>query len=108
MEAGTPMTIISVSLDPSSIHHLVRQAVGDLTNGAESIRLVATALGGSVGELLATAGAEELRQTAAVVRTHSIGVLTSAVTLASKAERLETLADVRDSFAVDSETAEEE
>jgi hypothetical protein len=62
----------------------------------ENVRLIAAALGDRVGELLATAGPEALRQVAAIVKTHSAGVLASMAGLASKAERLECIADIRD------------
>jgi hypothetical protein len=53
-------------------------------------------LGDRVGKLQATAGPEALRQVAAIVKTHSAGVLASMAGLASKAERLECIADIRD------------
>lgn len=90
------MTNATLSLNEASIHYQVREAVGDLYSGAENIRLIAAALGDSVGETLATASADELRQVAAVVKTHTAGVLLSASSLANKAERLETIADIRD------------
>lgn len=97
------MTNATLSLNTDSIHHQVREAVGDLYSCAENVRLVAAALGDSVGEVLATADSDELRQVAAVVKTHSAGVLLSASRLASKAERLETIADFRDATYVPSE-----
>ncbi|HWA70682.1 MAG TPA: hypothetical protein VG937_00035 [Polyangiaceae bacterium] len=90
------MTNATLSLNTDSIHHQVRKAVGELYSGAENVRLVAAALGDSVGQLLATAGPEELRQVAAIVKTHTTGVLASAAGLASKADRLECIADIRD------------
>ena len=60
------------------------------------MRLIAAALGDRVGELPATAGPELLRQVAAIVKTHSAGVLASMARLACKAERLECIADIRD------------
>jgi hypothetical protein len=60
------------------------------------LRLIAAGLGDRVGELAATAGPEALRQVAAIVKTHSAGVLASMAGLASKAERLECIADIRD------------
>ena len=60
------------------------------------MRLIAAALGDRVGELAGTAGPETLRQVAAIVKTHSAGVLASMAGLASKAERLECIADIRD------------
>jgi len=80
------MTNAKLSLNTDTIHYQVRSAVADLCSGVENIRLVATALGDRVGELLITAGAEELRQTAAVVKAHSFGVLASLATLSNKAE----------------------
>jgi len=74
----------------------VRKTAGELYAGAENVRLIAAALGDRVGELPATAGPEALRQVAAIVKTHSAGVLASMAGLASKAERLECIADIRD------------
>jgi len=54
-----------------------------------------------VGELIATAGPEELRQVAVIVKTHARGVLVTAAGLAAKAERLETIADVCDAVDPD-------
>ena len=74
----------------------MRKTAGELYAGAENVRLIAAALGDRVGELPATAGPEALRQVAAIVKTHSAGVLASMAGLASKAERLECIADIRD------------
>jgi len=90
------MTNAKLYLNTDTIHYQVRSAVADLCSGVENIRLVATALGDRVGELLTTAGPEELRQTAAVVKAHSFGVLASLATLSNRAERLATIADIRD------------
>jgi hypothetical protein len=90
------MTDATLSLNTDSIHHQVRKTAGELYASAENVRLIAEALGERVGELPATAGAEVLRQVAAIVKTHSAGVLASMVKLASKAERLECIADIRD------------
>jgi hypothetical protein len=90
------MTNGTLSLKTSSIHHQVGKATNELYAGTESIRLVATALGDRVGELIATAGPEELRQVAVIVKTHARGVLVTAAGLAGKAERLETIADICD------------
>jgi len=90
------MTNTTLSLNTDSIHHQVRKTAGELYAGAENVRLIAAALGDRVGELPATAGPEALRQVAAIVKTHSAGVLASMAGLASKAERLECIADIRD------------
>ena len=90
------MTNATLSLNTDSIHHQVRKTAGELYAGAENVRLIAAALGDTVGELPATAGPEALRQVAAIVKTHSAGVLASMAGLASKAERLECIADIRD------------
>jgi hypothetical protein len=89
-----PNTKIIVSTN--SLHYQVRQTVGSLHSGAERIKLVALALQNTVGELFARAEPDELRQVAAVVKSHAMGVALSAAQLANNAERLETLADVRD------------
>lgn len=90
------MTNATLSLNTDSIHHLVRKTAGELYEGAENVRLIAAALGDRVGELHAEASPEALRQVAAIVKTHSAGVLASMAGLASKAERLECIADIRD------------
>lgn len=80
------MTNAKLSLNTDTIHYQVRSAVADLS-GVENIRLIASALGDRVGELSITAGPEELRLTAAVVKSHSFGVLASLATLTNRAER---------------------
>jgi hypothetical protein len=90
------MTNATLSLNTDTIQYQVRKTAGELYAGAENVRLIAAALGDRVGELSATAGSEALRQVAAVVKTHSAGVLASMAGLASKAERLECIADIRD------------
>jgi len=90
------MTNAKLSLNTDTIHYQVRSAVADLGSGVENIRLIANALGDRVGELRLTAGPEELRQAAAVVRAYSFGVLASLATLTNRAERLATIADMRD------------
>jgi len=90
------MTVATLSLNTDSIQYQVRKTTGELYAGAENLRLIAAALGDRVGELPATAGPELLRQVAAIVKTHSAGVLASMARLACKAERLECIADIRD------------
>lgn len=85
----------TLSLNTDTIHHHVRQAVGELYSGAENMRLVATALEDVVGALNLNAGPEGLRHAAAVVKTHTAGLLARAASLSNKAERLETIADIR-------------
>jgi hypothetical protein len=89
-----PNTKLLVSTE--SLQYQVRQTVGSLYSGAERIKLVAFALQDTVGEVFASAESEELRQVAAAVKSHAMTVAISAARLANKAERLETLADVRD------------
>jgi len=90
------MTNAKLSLNTDTIHYQVRSAVADLCMGVENIRLVAAALGDRVGQLPITAGPEELRQAAAVVKAHSFGVLASLATVTNRAERLATIADIRE------------
>jgi len=90
------MAIVTLSLGIDSIQQQVRKAITELYANAESIRLVASAVEDSVGEVLVDAAPEQLRQVAAVVRSHTAFVLLNAVNLTNKAERLETIADIQE------------
>jgi hypothetical protein len=46
--------------------------------------------------MFADCGVEELRRVSAVVRTHTLGMLLGAARMMCRAERLETIADVRE------------
>jgi hypothetical protein len=85
-----------LSLDADAIPRQVSDAAAELSAEAQSVRLVATALETTLLELFASASADELRQSAAVVKAHAKSMLSAAATLLGKAERLETLADLRE------------
>src|SRR5690242_19534233 len=89
------MAIRTLTLNTDSIHYQVRKAVGELCSSAENIRLVASAVEDTAGELPGSAPSEELRRVAAVVKTQALGMLLSAARIANKAERLKSMADVR-------------
>ena len=90
------MTNVTLSLNTDSIHFHVRRTIGELYSEAESIRRFAVALEGSADGLLIDASPGDLRQVAVVVKTCTTGVLLRAAELAYKAERLETIAEIRD------------
>ena len=89
------MANLTLTLNTDTIHYQVRRTVGELCSSAEKIRLVATSLEDTAGELPSTAPGDELRRVAVVVKTHALGMLLSAARIANKAERLQTMADVR-------------
>jgi hypothetical protein len=91
------MTSETLSLNTDSIHRQVKRALCELYEGAENIRLLASALEERVGESFANSAPEELRLVAAATKAHVAGLISRAVGMASSAERLETMADVRDS-----------
>lgn len=90
------LTPARLSLDADAIPRQVSEAAGELSAEAQSVRLVATALETTLLELFASASPDELRQSAAVVKAHAKSMLSAAATLLGKAERLETLADLRE------------
>lgn len=85
----------TLSLNTDTIQYQVRRTVGELCASADKIRLVATSLEDTAGELSSDTHGEELRRVAVVVKTHALGMLLSAARIANKAERLQTMADVR-------------
>lgn len=84
-----------VYLELDSIQSQVKTAVREVMADAEHLRLVVESVEGEAAEMFADCEVEELRRVAAVVRTHTLGMMLSAVRIACRAERLETLADVR-------------
>ena len=90
------MAQAKVSLEVGTIQSQVKIAVGEMLADAEQVRLVAESVEALVTEVVADAATSELRKAAAVVRTHTLGMLHHAVRLATRAERLETIADVRE------------
>lgn len=90
------MGIVTLSLGIDSIQQQIRKTIAELYANAESIRLVASAMEDSVGEVLVDAPPEQLRQVAAIVRSHTAFVLLNATSLTNKAERLETIADIQE------------
>lgn len=81
-------------LSQDSIWQHVHATVTDLATCSEKLRLLGAALDRSAGELLSSAPAEELRQSAVVVKAHALAALLGATELANKAERLEAIADI--------------
>jgi hypothetical protein len=84
-----------VYLELDSIQSQVKTAVREVMADAEQMRLVVESVEAEAAEVFADCGVEELRRIAAVVRTHTVGVLLGAARMICRAERLETLADVR-------------
>lgn len=90
------LTPVRLSLDADAIPRQVSDTAAELSAEAQSVRLVATALEATLVELFASASPDELRQSAAVVKAHAKSMLGAVATLLGKAERLETLADLRE------------
>ena len=90
------LTPVRLSLDADAIPRQVSDTAAELSAEAQSVRLVATALETTLVELFASASPDELRQSAAVVKAHAQSMLGAVATLLGKAERLQTLADLRE------------
>ena len=84
-----------VYLELDSIQSQVKIAVREVMADAEQMRLVVQSVEAEAAEMFADCGVDELRRIAAVVRTHTVGVLLGAARMSCRAERLETLADVQ-------------
>lgn len=85
-----------VYLELDSIQSQVKTAAREVMADAEHVRLVVQSLEAEAAEMFADCGVEELRRVSAVVRTHTLGLLLGAARIMCRAERLETIADVRE------------
>lgn len=85
-----------VYLELDSIQSQVKTAAREVMADAEHVRLVVQSLEAEAAEMFADCGVEELRRVSAVVRTHTLGMLLGAARMMCRAERLETIADVRE------------
>jgi hypothetical protein len=85
-----------VYLEVDSIQSQVKTAVREVMADAEHVRLVVKSVEAEAAEMFADSGVEELRRVSAVVRTHTLGMLLGAARMMCRAERLETIADVRE------------
>jgi hypothetical protein len=83
----------TLSLPIDSIHDQVHNTVRELCLAATRIRLIAAALEGTE-ELFSHSPTEDLRQAGAVAKAHAAGVIVQAIEVASKAERLEAIAEI--------------
>lgn len=92
-----------VYLELDSIQSHIKSAVRDVVADAEQVRLVVASVEDEAAEMFADCSTEELRRIAAVIRTHTIGLLLSAARMTARAERLETIADVRSLMATEAE-----
>lgn len=85
-----------LSLEADSIQSQVKIAVREVVADAEHVRLVVQSVEAEASAVFADCAVEELRRVAAVVRTHTLGMLVAAARMVCRAERLETVADVRE------------
>jgi hypothetical protein len=85
-----------VYLEVDSIQSQVKTVVREVMADAEHVRLVVKSVEAEAAEMFADSGVEELRRVSAVVRTHTLGMLLGAARMMCRAERLETIADVRE------------
>ncbi|RYZ07653.1 MAG: hypothetical protein EOO73_11800 [Myxococcales bacterium] len=85
-----------LSLEADSIQSQVKNAVREVVSDAEHVRLVVQSVESEASAVFADCAVDELRRVAAVVRTHTVGMLMAAARMACRAERLETIADVRE------------
>jgi hypothetical protein len=74
----------------------IRRAIGDVIDAADGIRFSAIALEDVAGELAGDSSADEIRKVAGSIRSSALSLLLAAAALTSKAERLETYAEVRE------------
>lgn len=84
-----------VYLERDSIQSQVKSAVRELVTDAEQVRLVVESVEAEAAEMFADCSVDELRRVAAVVRTHTVGMLLASSRMACRAERLEAIADVQ-------------
>jgi hypothetical protein len=90
------MANAKVYLEVDSIQSQIKTAVREVMADAEHVRLVVQSVEAEAAEIFADCAVDELRRVAAVVRTHTLGMILSAARMVCRAERLETIADVRD------------
>lgn len=84
-----------VSLDREAIQFHIKGAVREVLADAEQVRLVVTSIQAEVGQMFADCSVDELRRVAAVIRTHTVGLMLTAARIAGRAERLHVIADLR-------------
>jgi hypothetical protein len=84
------MANAKVYLEVDSIQSQVKNAVREVMADAEHVRLVVESVEAEAAEMFADCAVEELRRVAAVVRTHTLGMMLSAARMVCRAERLET------------------
>jgi len=85
-----------LSLEADSIQSQVKIAIREVVADAEHVRLVVQSVESEASAVFADCAVDELRRVAAVVRTHTLGMLVAAARMVCRAERLETIADVRE------------
>jgi hypothetical protein len=90
------MANAKVSLELDSIQSQVTTAGREVMADAEQVRFVVQSVEAEAAQMFADCAVDELRRVAAVVRTHTLGMMLSAARMVCRAERLETIADVRD------------
>jgi hypothetical protein len=90
------MAEAKLSLEADSIQSQVKNAVREVVADAEHVRLVVQSVESEAAQMFADCEVDELRRVAAVVRTHTLGMLVAAARMICRAERLETIADVRE------------
>lgn len=92
-----------VCLELDSIQSHIKSAVRDVVTDAEQVRLGVASVEAEVAEMFADCSIEELRRISSLIRTHTLGLLVSAARMASRAERLETIADIRSRLGTEAE-----
>lgn len=92
-----------VYLEADSIQSHIKTAVRDVIADAEQAGLVVASIEAELAEMFADCSVGELRRIAAVVRTHTLGLLLNAARMIGRAERLETIADLRATMASEAE-----
>lgn len=89
-----------IRLDESSLEHRVRQAVGQLVEGADKLRELGELLG-EFGSLPASATPADLRQVVTGVQAAAMQALLTAANAVGLSERLSTIAHVREAAQAD-------
>lgn len=84
-----------ISVHEASLEHRVRQAVGQLVDGADQLRNLAGILE-ELGALPASAEAQAIRQTVSGIQAAAMQALLTAANAVGLSERLSTIAHVKE------------
>lgn len=92
-----------VYVEVDSIQSHIKAAVRDVVNDAEQAKFVIASVEAEVSAMFADSSIDELRRIAAVLRTHTTGMIQNAVRMSGRADRLEAIADLRSMLQKDAD-----